>query len=346
MNPGTPPNNRPPLTAAIERLLLAGGVVLFCVLLYRLGGQAVLANLQIVGWGIVLIVLQDLLAVSANAAAWWVAFPSPRPAIPFPKLLIARIAGDALNYLTPTATLGGEFARTRMLAKYAPTTSVVASVTVAKFSHILGLFVFLLVGLVVVVDYSRLPLVTRWGLMAILSLLGVSLAGFLVLQRRGLFGAALRWLDGWPAFSRFTHLCPALHQLDREIASTYRESPGAVVVSSALFCLGWALGVVESYLILYFLGLPVTIEKAFTVEVLGVAFNNALFFFVPLRAGTQEAGKVLAFTVAGFDPVQGLAGGILSRVRELFWALVGLTAFYLHRTAPDERAIEPATWRL
>jgi len=47
-----------------------------------------------------------------------------------------------------------------------------------------------------------------------------------------------------------------------------------------------------------------------------------------LQAGTQEAGKVLAFAAAGFDPVQGFAGGILSRIRELFWALLGLAFFY------------------
>lgn len=315
----------------VERLLLAGGVVLFCVLLYRLGGWDVLANVQLVGWGLALIVLQDILAVAANTAGWRAAFPVPRPPIPFPTLLVARIAGDALNYLTPTATLGGEFARTRMLGSYAPVTSVVASVTVAKLTQALGLLVFLLVGLASGVDHAQLPSAVRWGLMAILGFLACALIVLLVAQRRGLFGAALRRLDDWAFLHRFAHLRPALDRLDREINGVFRESPGAVVVSSALFCLGWTLGVVESYLVLYFLDLPVSLAKAFTVEVLGVAFNSAVFFFVPLRAGTQEAGKVIAFTAAGFDPVQGFAGGILSRIRELFWALLGLVFFYRHR---------------
>jgi uncharacterized membrane protein YbhN (UPF0104 family) len=320
---------------AIERALLAGGIVLFCVLLYRLGGKDVLTSLRIVGWGILLIVLQDILAVAANTAGWRAAFALPRPSIPFPTLLTARIVGDALNYLTPTATLGGEFARTRMLKPYAPATSVVASVTVAKVTQALGLLAFLIVGLASVVDHARLAPALRWGLMTMLGLFATGLTVLLVVQRHGLFGVVVRRLMGWPILNRLGHLHPALDRLDREVANTLRESPGMVVVSSALFCLGWTLGVVESYLVLHFLELPVSLEQAFAVEVLGVAFNNALFFFVPLRAGTQEAGKILAFTAAGFDPVQGLAGGILCRIRELFWALFGLALFYRYRRSAD-----------
>lgn len=318
----------------IERLLLAGGVVLFGILVYRLGGEAVLTNLHVVGWGIVPIVLQEILALSANTAGWRATFPSPRPPITFPRLMMTRVAGDAVNYLTPTATIGGEFVRTQMLRGYAPTTSVVASITIAKFTQTLGLFAFLLFGVVVIVDHSRLPLAVRWGLPLGLAILAVGLASLLVLQRRGFFGTILHWIERWPLLTRLTHLLrPAVDQLDREIAGTSR---GAIVRSSAAFAFGWALGAVESWVVLYFLGLPVTLERVLTIEILGVAFNN-LLFFVPLRAGTQEAGKVLAFTIVGLSPVQGLAAGILYRIRELFWACVGLVFFYLHRTRTGTR---------
>jgi len=323
----------------VERFLLAGGVALFVVLVYRLGGEAVLANLDVVGWGIVLIVLQEILALLANTAGWRAAFPSPRPPLTFPRLMLTRLAGDAVNYLTPTATLGGEFVRTQMLRGYAPTTSVIASITVAKFAQTAGLFAFLLFGVVVIVDHSRLPVALRWGLPLGLAILAVGLASLLVLQRRGFFGTILRWIEGWPLVRHLTHrLRPVVDQLDREIAGTTR---GGVTLSAAAFACGWALGTVESWLVLYFLDLPVTLERALTIEILGVAFNN-LLFFVPLRAGTQEAGKVLAFTLVGLSPVQGLAAGILYRIRELFWASVGLVIFYLQRTRTAARTVAPA----
>jgi hypothetical protein len=43
-----------------------------------------------------------------------------------------------------------------------------------------------------------------------------------------------------------------------------------------------------------------------------------------LRAGTQEAGKALAFALLGLNPVQGLAAGVICRIRELIWAFIGL----------------------
>jgi hypothetical protein len=47
-------------------------------------------------------------------------------------------------------------------------------------------------------------------------------------------------------------------------------------------------------------------------------------FSVPLRAGTQEAGKALVFALLGLNPVQGLAAGVICRIRELTWAFIGL----------------------
>jgi hypothetical protein len=62
---------------------------------------------------------------------------------------------------------------------------------------------------------------------------------------------------------------------------------------------------------------------AFTVEVLSVAID-ALFFFVPAKAGVQEGGKALIFRLLGLDPAKGLVVGIVRRLRELTWSLAGL----------------------
>ena len=69
-------------------------------------------------------------------------------------------------------------------------------------------------------------------------------------------------------------------------------------------------GIIETYLILLFFGVPVSLELALAIEVFGVALNN-LAFFVPLRAGVQEGGKVLVFAMLGLDPAQGLAASVI-----------------------------------
>ena len=306
-----------------EWLVLAAGLVLFGVLVARLGIDSVLTNLQMVGWGIVLIIAAEMLAFAANTLGWRAAFPAGVRAPSCKRLLLARIAGDSINYLTPTANLGGEFVRVRMLQGQAEVAPLVASVVVAKLTQTIGLVAFVAVGVLVVVDDTRISAGARWGIFWGLFLFAAVLAGLLVMQRRGLLAPALRLADRWPALRFLAPIRPSIDQIDAEMARIHRESMGRIVFSSASFAVGYAAGIVESYLILWFFGVPASLELALAIEVLGVMLNN-LMFFVPLRVGTQEAGKVLVFAMLGLNPAQGLAAGLISRIRELAWAFIGL----------------------
>jgi uncharacterized membrane protein YbhN (UPF0104 family) len=313
----------------LERLLLVGGLALFAYLLYDLGAATVLANLRVVGWGIVPIVLQQIFAFVANAAGWRLAFPTAGAPVPFVALLGARIAGDAVNYLTPTATFGGEFVRGRMLRGYAPTASIVASLAVAKLTQTMGLLCFVAIGVGVALNRGLLSPSLQSGLFLGLGVFTAVVAVLLLLLRRGLFTRLFRFAQDRLGLTGPPHLAQALQRLDGELAGVHANGDARLVLSSASFSLGWAVGTVENYLILWFLGLPATLERALTIEVITAAFNN-LLFFVPLRAGAQEGATVLAFTMLGFSPAAGLAAGILYRVRELAWALIGLVILSRH----------------
>jgi uncharacterized membrane protein YbhN (UPF0104 family) len=307
----------------VERVVLASSIVLFIVLLARLGVDNVLANLRMVGWGIVLIIAAEILAFVANTLGWRAAFPAGGRVPPFGQLLLARIAGDGANYLTPTATMGGEFVRVRMLEGASPVASLVASVMVAKLTQTIGLVVFVSCGLLFVVDDLRLPDGAKWGILASLAFFAAVLTGLLFMQRRGLLTPVLRLAERHRVLRFLMPLRPSFEQIDAEMARVHRESAGQIVLSSATFALGFAYGIIETYLILWFFGIPVSVKLALAIEVLGVVLNN-LTFFVPLRAGTQEAGKALVFALLGLNPAQGLAAGVIYRIRELTWAFVGL----------------------
>jgi putative membrane protein len=306
-----------------EWVFLIGGLVLLVLLWRELGMTTVVANLRLVGWGIAPIVLQECLACLANTLGWLAAFARPRPPIRLPQLLAARIAGDAVNYVTPTATLGGEFVRMRLLLGQAAGTSIAASVAVAKLSQTIGQITFIIVGLAASLHDTPLPSTIRLGLMGGLAAFS-ALAGALVLiQRRGMFAPLLRLAQRWGLQGHAPELTRCLQHLDAEIAQFHRNAHGALFLSAASFFVGWALGAVEIYLILWFLDVPITVHRALTIEGLSVAIDGMLFF-VPAKVGTQEGGKVLIFTILGLDPAKGLALGSLRRIRELTWALIGL----------------------
>jgi putative membrane protein len=322
-----------------ERVFLIGGLLLLGFLIRELGAAAVLANLQLVGWGMVPIILQEAVSYLANTLGWLAAFPQPRPAIPLLQLVQARMAGDAVNYTTPTATLGGEFVRTRLLRGRAANTSIVASVAVAKLAQTVGQIAFVLVGLAIVLDDTPLPAATRYGLLFGLAVFSALVIGLVFVQRRGMFAPLLRLFERLGLPARAPEVARRLQRLDDEIARIHANANGAFVLSSACFFVGWCMGVVEIYLILWFLGVPVSVHRALTVEVLSVAIDGMLFF-VPAKAGTQEGGKVLIFTVLGLDPAKGLALGIIRRIRELTWASVGLLILSRHQLG-TRPALEP-----
>jgi len=304
-------------------MLLLGGIALLAFLIRELGPSHVLANLSLVGWGMVPIIGQEAVAFLANTMGWFAAFPTPSPPISFRQLLAARIAGDAVNYVTPTATLGGEFVRTRFLRGYATDTQLVASVAVAKLGQTIGQIAFVIVGLAIILDDTPLPAPIRHGILAGLAAFSAMAIGLLLAQRRGMFTPIVRLAQRLGLPARAPEFMHHLQHLDDEIARFHGNGNGAFVLSSASFFVGWAMGVVEIYLILWFLGVPVSVHRALTIEVLSVAIDGMLFF-VPLKAGTQEGGKVLIFTLLGLDPAKGLALGILRRIRELTWASIGL----------------------
>ncbi len=310
-----------------ERLLLGAGVALFVVLVYRLGPSAVWDNLRLIGWGFALMLAQEGVSYLVNTTGWRFAFPPPRPPIRFRQLLAARLAGEAINNLTPTATIGGEVVRGRMLAGVVDSSSAWASVAIAKLMQTVAQMGFVFLGLLLVVRHTPLPVGFARGLLIGLAVLTSGLLTGIVMQRRGLFTAAARVAIRLRVRVS-ERLRQQLQRLDAEIARFY-TAPGAVVLSVLCFFIGWCMGVVEVYIVLYCLELGATVGRAVTIEVLSVAID-ALVFFVPAKAGTQEGGKVLIFHLLGLDPAKGLAFGIARRLRELSWSMVGLSVLARH----------------
>jgi glycosyltransferase 2 family protein len=314
--------SRPVLSIA-ERVCLIGGFMLLVMLWRELGMTTIVANLRLVGWGIVPIVLQECLAYLANTLGWVAAFARPRPPIRLPQLLAARIAGDAVNYVAPTAALGGELVRARLLRGQAAGTSIVASVAIAKLSQTLGQIAFIIVGLAMSLHDTPLPPTLRLELMGGLAALSAFAGALVLVQRRGMLTPLLRLVQRWGIPGYAPEFADRLQHLEAAIAQFHRDAHGALCLSVVSFFAGWALGAVEIYLILWLLSVPITVSRALTIEVLSVAID-AMLFFVPAKVGTQEGGKVLIFTILGLDPAKGLALGLLRHIRELTWALIGL----------------------
>src|SRR5262245_36868239 len=158
------------------------GVALLVVLLVHTGFDVLHDQFDKLRWTAPLVLLPYAAIAIVDAFAWRFTLPaSVQPQVPFHVLVFARLAGEAVNSVTPTATLGGEPVKAHLLRAYGVSTSDgLASIVLAKTAltiaqslftafGIFGLFLFL----------GRRELAGLW-----LAILLVVLAGFTYLLVR------------------------------------------------------------------------------------------------------------------------------------------------------------------
>src|SRR5207244_8671840 len=128
----------------------------------------------------------------------------------------------------------------------------------------------------------------------------LALAMFVLAQMRGLLGGLGRLVGriGVPA-SVAGH--EVMMRASGVLERFYREQPRRLALSTACHFAGWMLGVAETFLILHFLGLEVSLRTATVIEALATGIRFVVFF-IPAGLGALEGGLVIAFGALGFAP--------------------------------------------
>lgn len=329
----------------LKWVILAVGSAVFAYLLRQMGLEHVTGAIGAVGAGFVLVFGQEIVPIALNTLGWRLTFrPEHSKSVSFARLLHLRIVGDGLNYLTPTAGLGGELARVAMLGEDLPIAARIVSVSLAKLTQGIGMALTALM-VVLFVAQGRLKLASFSGhLTTGVILLGALLGLILILQMRAGKDAA----EGdVPEDQRSLKkaVVAELKRIDKSIGAFLRDHPGRFAASVLCYWAAFVWGMVEVYLITWLMGVPLTWSTALAIETLSVLFDG-LFIMVPGKIGTQEATRTAIFAGLGMSPHTGFAYGIVRHLREIAWALVGLAWFSLfdkdrHSKAPS--AANPAS---
>jgi glycosyltransferase 2 family protein len=315
----------------LRPLLVALGLALVAYLVYRLGPAAIWRSLETLSWRLLVVLCFPFsVATVLHTLGWHYAFrPPPRS---FGRLLGARLAGEAVNLATPTASVGGEPVKAYLLRPGVPLPEGLASVVVDKTTVVVGQAVLLLVGVIV----GGLVVPTPAGLLAtmagLLALEIVAVAGFVAVQLHGAVGRGGRLLSRFGVGPGADHQAK-LEGLDRALRETYERQAGRLATSVLCHFLAFALGGVEIYLVVRFLGIAISFPVAFTIEAFstGVKFIS---FMVPASLGALEGGNVAMFAAYGLGGAAGLSYTLVRRVREIAWTAVGFAALNLLSVRP------------
>ena len=89
-------------------LLAALGLAVFFFTASQLGWQNIWEQLRRIGWAILLVAAMRTGSQLLFTLAWAWTIPASARRVPFFDLFRIRLAGEAINYLIPSGTFGGE----------------------------------------------------------------------------------------------------------------------------------------------------------------------------------------------------------------------------------------------
>jgi uncharacterized membrane protein YbhN (UPF0104 family) len=120
---------------------------------------------------------------------------------------------------------------------------------------------------------------------------------------------------------RLRRLTQAAAAAEGQIGLLCQQNPLAVLAASLISVLIWAMMVLEYWLALSFLGIPVSLLQAVAVL---TAASVAFLFPLPGGLGALEASQVLTMQALGFTSALGLSISLLIRGRDILLGGLGI----------------------
>lgn len=303
------------------------GLGAFAFLLWKFGLGQLALYIDKAGWTLVYVIGVWFLIYVLNAFAWKLALGSRGNDVSFPRLFTVTVSGFVLNYVTPVVAIGGEPYKVKALGGVMDTSRSLSSVVLYRMVHLLGHMLLLLTGIIgalVSLPLSRVAMII-FGVVGvvILGVIIVTLAG----HRGGIFQRLNRFMERVPRLRRAARALGRyeenLSEMDEVITNAYHHYRGRFYVSIAVEYLSRALMGVEVFLILQGIGIETTmVSSLFLYVVYSIIIN--IWFFIPLNLGAREGGLVLGLEMLTISPLLGVYLGVVMRVREFFWILLGL----------------------
>ena len=315
----------------VETLIVLLALGFYAWFLHRFGWVDVLHYVRVAGWGLMLTVALEALARLANTLGWRVTIANCPRRLGFGELFAARIAGEAVDYVTPSAQLGGQFVMAMMVRHKLPMAAGLVTVVVAALAEMLGQVGFITGGMLTVLPFEARFHHLLWPALGGLALAVAFAAGFFYVQMKRPFSHLWRaavHLD----LSRIANdeMRDSAAEADARLLEFYAHHRWRLVASCLCYLGAWSLGPLEIYILLLLLHEPVTWQIALLIEVFGQLIERATFM-IPAKLVSQEGGKALVMVMLGYPADVGFAVGLLRRFKEMVWVFFGLLSLTVHR---------------
>jgi uncharacterized membrane protein YbhN (UPF0104 family) len=323
----------------VETIFIVIAIAFYAWFLSHYGPRQVLGYVRMAGWGLVLTISLEAIARIANTLGWRVTIEDYPSKLSFVELFGARIGGEAVDYVTPSAQLGGQFVMALEVREKLRMPVGLATVVVASLAEAVGQIVFMSIALVISLRMIPVAANLYWAIVGGFALAVALAGGFFFVQMKRPFSHL------WRAVARFdiarintneNEIRDSAGEADAVLLDFYARNRSRFVASCLCYAVAWSLGPLEIYILLRMLHQSPTFQTALLVESVGLLIERATFL-IPGKLVSQEGGKALILGMLGYPPGIGFAVGFLRRIKEMVWVLFGLLALMIHRTVVPQR---------
>lgn len=315
----------------LRTLFLLVGAVLFIVLIRKIGVASIFENIKELGWRLAPIFTIGFLWYVLYTEAWRQFLSRVGNGIGFWELFRIKIAGEAVNTLTPANFLGGDPLRIHLLKKHFATTEGAASVVVDRTLHSAATLLVIIFGITAsFIGFKRLPANLRYGVPIATTIAVLFMAFVLIHQRKGFFSLLLKLCKRFGIKKEFSEKTIArFEELDSHIIDFYTADHKGFWVALACHTAGRLLGIVEIYAIGKCVAGEFTLFAALVLCALTPVIN-AVFTFVPGALGVMEGAYSGVLYLLHLDPAIGITIQISKRIRAALWITLGLVFLGTH----------------
>jgi uncharacterized membrane protein YuzA (DUF378 family) len=338
---GIAPRVRALIQHSLRFFVVLLGLGLLSYLVFRTGPGIVWKQLQVVGWGFVLVILLGGLSQLAKTCAWRRAFTCDISGLSWSRSFVAQLISDAFGQFGVAGKVVGEGTRISLLGRAVPLSNALSAGAIDGALHTFSAVVVMVLGISAVLMIG--PVSVRWrvyaALLIVVLISAVILAAVSVRNRWQLVGHATRAIGRLPRLHAWvSDKQPIIDSAEDNLLSFRGEAPAAFWATLIFNLLWHMLAVLEVYIILRFMGAGFSVGGAFIVEGLTKVIN-LVGALNPGNFGTYEGGSMLIAKMFGVTSTTGLTLALCRRARTVFWAGVGAICVIVMKKAEAPRTI-------
>jgi len=277
------------------------------------------------GWLLLLYFFVILTLFIVLTWRWSIILRSRGHKIPFRKLFIYRIIGQAINFFTPGPRVGGEPTQASLLDKHnVEFTEGLSTIMIDKIIDTTTCGILFIIGAALVAMHYAIPEDARifmiLGAAAFLSI--VILFYRQMLNDKHFFLNIFRFLRLDRTKSKnLKKLEAKIEEVELIMIQFYKHDKKVFVYSILITLLSWIVMFTEYKIATTLLGLHLGfLELFFIITFIGLA----ILFPIPMAVGVLEAGQVSAFGMIGLAGSAGVALAFLVRMKDFIIGVIGM----------------------